>query len=82
MSIDNDKENKDKSSDISDFYRQNIENYNKFLAEIWKMFFGGFMYWYNGDMAKEMRELYEKNYNQYQKEWNDFYNKSYKNYKP
>jgi hypothetical protein len=82
LSIDDDKENKDRSSDILDFYRQNIENYNQFLAELWKMFSGGVMYWYNSDRAKEMRDIYEKNYNQYQKEWNNFYNNLYKNYKP
>ena len=45
-----------------DLYRHSIENYNKFLAEIWKLFFGGFMYWYNSDTANQMRETYEENY--------------------
>jgi len=72
---------KDKSSDYMDLYRHNIENYNKFLAEIWKLFFGGFMYWYNSDTANQLRETYEENYKQFFKNYEEFY-KHFYNQKP
>ena len=64
-----------------DLYRHNIENYNKFLVEIWKLFFGGFMYWYNSDTANQMRETYEENYKQFLKNYEEFY-KHFYNQKP
>jgi hypothetical protein len=77
VSIDN-----DKSSDNTDFYRQNIENFNNFMEGLSKIFYDGFMYWYNSDLANKMRKDYENNYRQYLKTQEEFYNNLYKNYKP
>jgi hypothetical protein len=75
LSIDSDKDNKNKSYDYTDFYKQNIENFNKFVEGLSKMIYNGFMYWYNKDTVDRMRKEYEKNYKQFLKDYEEFYKK-------
>ena len=41
------------------------------------MMYDGMMYFYNSDIANQMRKYYEKSYKQYLKEWEEFYKKYY-----
>jgi hypothetical protein len=64
---------KNKQFDYASFYREATENYFKFLADTWKIVNNNFMYWYNSDLANQMRETYENNYKQFLNNYEEFY---------
>jgi hypothetical protein len=70
-------EYKNERFDYRDFYRYNIEKITKLIESWFKMMHDGMMYFYNSDIANQMRKYYEKSYKQYLKEWEEFYKKYY-----
>lgn len=77
MSLDKDNAYKNKRFDYADFYRHNVEKISELIETWFKMMYDGVMYFYNSDIANQMRKYYEKSYKQYLIEWDEFYKKHY-----
>jgi hypothetical protein len=77
LSTDRDKDYKNERFDHADFYRHNTEKIYKLIESWFKMMYGAMMNFYNSDIANQMRKYYEKSYNQYLKEWEEFYKQHY-----